>query len=61
MTLAVADTFSAVKMYGRAAGTWSFHSTSRGAAAYERISSIAVGSGERSPRSVLMTTGKKVR
>ena len=60
-TLAVADTFNAVKMYGRAEGTWSFQSTSFGLAAYERIISSAVGSGERRPRKVLMATGKKVR
>ena len=30
-------------------------------AAYDRINSTAVGSGERSPRKVLMATGKNVR
>src|SRR6185437_13318275 len=61
ITLAVAEIFSAVKMYGTEAGTRSCHSTRHRLAAYECISSTARGSTECSPRSVLITTGKNVR
>ena len=60
-TLAAAETLRAVKMYGSALGTWSFQSVSLSVAAYERISSVAVAAGDRSPRNVLMATGKNVR
>ena len=60
-TLAVADTFSAAKMYGSAAGKRSFQSTRQLPAAYERISSSACRSADWSPRMVLIVTGKKVR
>ena len=48
-------------MYGSAAGTRNFHKTSFGVAAYNLMSSTAVGGGERSPRDVLIVTGKNVR
>src|SRR5579864_1713154 len=59
--LAVAETLSAEKMYGNAAGTRSFQSTALRPAAYERISSSARRSVDCSPRSVLIETGKNVR
>src|SRR5687768_12143731 len=60
-TLAVAEILSAAKMNGSAAGTRSFQSTFHPLAAYERMSSTARGSADRSPRSVLIATGKNVR
>src|SRR3954466_16428781 len=60
-TLAVADTLSAAKMYGNAAGTRSFQRMRHSPAAYERISSRARRSAECSPRIVLIVTGKNVR
>src|SRR5437016_2127317 len=60
-TLAVAAILKAAKRYGAAAGKRTFRSTSRDDDAYERMSSRARGSGERSPRSPAMVTGKKVR
>ena len=60
-TLAVAAIFSAVKMYGSADGTRSFHSVVQLRAAYECMSSSARGSGESSPRIVFTVTGKNVR
>jgi hypothetical protein len=59
--LAVADTFSAEKMYGSAAGILSFQRTLSRPAAYERISSKACRSVDWRPRRVLIVTGKKVR
>src|SRR6266850_3841593 len=60
-TLAVAATLSAVNTYGAAAGSRTLTSTSRGEAAYERMSSSARGSGERRPRTPAIVTGKNVR
>src|ERR671933_1771300 len=59
--LAVAETFSAAKMYGSAAGTRSFQSTDHVPAAYDRISSSARRSADCRPRIVLIVTGKNVR
>ncbi len=62
MTLAVAEILSAVKMNGSAAGTWSFHSSWPGRAAYDRNISTLLAGGERRPRRVLIVvTGKNVR
>ena len=60
-TAAGAAIFSAVKRYGNEAGIRSFQRIFQRFAAYERISSTARGSADRSPRSVLIVTGKKVR
>src|SRR5205823_1696537 len=60
-TLAVADTLSAAKMYGSAAGTRSFQRMRQFPAAYDLISSSARRSAECSPRIVLIVTGKNVR
>src|SRR4051795_9073526 len=60
-TLAVADTLSAAKMYGSAAGKRSFQRMRQLPAAYERISSSARRSAECKPRIVLIVTGKNVR
>src|SRR5262245_65630582 len=60
-TLAVAAIFRAVKMYGSADGTRSFHRIDQALEAYECMSSSARGSGESSPRSVFTVTGKNVR
>src|SRR3954469_12856138 len=60
-TLAVAAMRSAEKTYGSDAGTRSFHNTVQRLAAYVRISSSARRSADCRPRSVLITTGKKVR
>src|SRR6266545_6062822 len=60
-TLAVAEIFSAAKRYGSDAGTRTFQRTASRPAAYERISSSALGSAELRPRSVLIVTGKNVR
>src|SRR5437764_420640 len=49
-TLAVAETFSAAKMYGSAAGTRSFQRMRQLPAAYERMSSSARRSAECRPR-----------
>src|SRR5712691_11916293 len=58
---AVAEIFSAEKRYGSDVGKRSFHSTVQRFPAYERISSTARRSAALRPRSVAMTTGKKVR
>src|SRR3954451_22090099 len=60
-TLAAALIFSALKTYGKEAGTRRRQSTCHFEAADERRSSCARGSADCSPRSVLMATGKKVR
>src|SRR5207245_5473667 len=60
-TLAVAAILNAAKRYGAAAGSRTLRRTSRVGAAYERMSSIARGSGERRPRTPAMVTGKNVR
>src|SRR5215510_12254503 len=60
-TLAVAAILRAVKMYGSAAGTRSFHRTVQPRAAYECMSSSAVGSTDRRPLIVFIVTGKNVR
>src|SRR5919206_3547886 len=60
-TLAVAEIFSAAKMYGSAAGTRSFQRMRQLPAAYERISSSERRSTECRPRIVLIVTGKNVR
>src|SRR5918996_2873944 len=52
-------TLSAEKMYGSAFGIRTRRKISSSPAAYDRISSIAEGGTEVSPRSVLMSTGKK--
>src|SRR5690348_14916415 len=60
-TLAVADTFSAAKIYGSADGKRNFQRMRQLPAAYERINSSARRSAECSPRIVLIVTGKNVR
>src|SRR5262245_23503495 len=60
-TLAVAATLNAENRYGSAAGTRSFQNTDHSRAAYDSMSSTAAVSAERSPRTVLTVTGKKVR
>src|SRR5439155_23295810 len=59
--LAVAEMRRAEKRNGSEVGKRSFHSTVQRFAAYERISSIARWSAACRPRSVEITTGKKVR
>src|SRR5437879_9113263 len=60
-TLAVGATLKAAKRYGAAAGSLTLTSTSRDDDAYDRMSSSARGSGERSPRRPAIVTGKNVR
>src|ERR1051325_7971705 len=60
-TLAVAEIFSAENTNGSEEGRRRSQSTERRWAAYDRISSSERGSGESSPRSVFIATGKKVR
>src|SRR3954453_2496530 len=60
-TQAVAETFSAEKMYGNAAGTRSFQRIFQRLAAIARLNSTARRSVESRPRSVLIATGKNVR
>src|SRR5215471_2196251 len=59
--LAVAETFRAVKRYGSDVGNRSFQRIVQRFAAYERMSSTDARSAALSPRSVAITTGKKVR
>src|SRR5438105_5712571 len=60
-TLAVAAALNAAERYGAAAGSRTLKRTSREDDAYDRISSSARGSGERSPRRPAIATGKNVR
>ena len=60
-TLAVAEILNAEKRYGSAEGTRSFQRIDQPLAAYECMSSIARGSADCRPRSVLTVTGKNVR
>ena len=59
--LAAAAILSPVNRYGTDAGKRTLRYTAQFEAAYDRISSRARGSGERSPRVMAMVTGKKVR